>query len=128
MLDQLAHGFVSGALGIAAEGRREEEVLHVDDEEGCFGGVEGDGVCGCLEGEARVDWRGGWCWRVGEVEAGGGVVEPEVFAGKADDCWRSGGDLVVGVGFGGHRCGETELKLEVDLGKVVFSNAAVCRC
>lgn len=107
---------MSGALGIAAEGRREEEVLHVDDEEGCFGGVEGDGVCGCLEGEARVYRRGGQGCGVGEVEAGGGVVEPEVFGWGADDCWRSVGDLVVGVGFGRHCCGETELKLELDFG------------
>ena len=65
MLDQLGHGFVSGALGVAAEGRREEEVLHVNDEERCLGGVEGDGLCGCGEREARVDRRGGRGGRVG---------------------------------------------------------------
>ena len=64
MLNQLAHGFVPGTLGIAAKGRREEEILHVNDEEGCFGGVESDEVCGCGESEARVDGRGGRGWRV----------------------------------------------------------------
>jgi len=108
MLDQLVHGFVPGALGITAEGWREEEVLHVDDDEGCFGGVEGYGVGGCGEGEARVDWRGGWGWRVGEVEAGGGVVEPEVFGRGADYGWRGicglAIGLVGGISFGGHYC------------------------
>lgn len=56
---------MSGALGVAAEGRREEEVLHVNDEERCLGGVEGDGLCGCGEREARVDRRGGRGGRVG---------------------------------------------------------------
>ena len=62
----------------SSEGFREEEVLHVDDDEGGFGGVDGDGDGGGLDGEFGV-WDGGcWgCW-VREVEAAGRVVEPEV--------------------------------------------------
>ena len=104
-----------GTLGIAAESRREEEVLHVNDEESCFGGVEGYLICGCGKIEARVDWRGGRGWRVGEVETGGGVVEPEVFGWGADYCWRTGGcgfvGMVVGGGFGCHCWGDSELRV-----------------
>lgn len=112
MLDQLVHGFMPGALGITAEGWREEEVLHVDDDKGCFGWVESYRVSCCGEGKARVDWRGGWGWRVAEVEAGGGVVEPEVFGRGADYGWRGVFGLAVGLprGFvlGGHCCGVVE--------------------
>ncbi len=83
-----------GPVWEAAEGRVQEEVLHVDDDEGCFAWVDGDGGCGCAEVETGGYGGGEWGWRVGEVEAVVGAVEPEV-GGVAE-----GG--VVGGGGGGH--------------------------
>ena len=52
-------GEAFGVFG-AAELGRDEEVLHVDYDEGGFGGGDGDGGGGGGEGDARVDWgRGG---------------------------------------------------------------------
>jgi len=90
-------GFMPGPVWEAAEGRVQEEVLHVDDDEGCFAWVDGDGGCGCAEVETGGYGGGEWGWRVGEVEAVVGAVEPEV-GGVAE-----GG--VVGGGGGGERGG-----------------------
>lgn len=61
MLDELGARCVAGA-GFAAEGGGEEEVLHVDYDEGGFGGGDGDGVVGGgLDGyfgsRGRLRWR-----------------------------------------------------------------------
>ncbi len=69
---------MAGTVGCAAQGFREEEVLHVDYDEGCFLGIDGYGGCGCLEADARGDWGGLWVGRVGQVETVAGAVEPEV--------------------------------------------------
>lgn len=100
---------MAGPVWDAAEGGGEEEVLHVDDDKGCFGGVDGDGGCGCAEAEAGGYGGGGWGWRVREVEALGWVVEPEVgevaeggvARGVAGGGRRGGGEGVGGDG-GGH--------------------------
>lgn len=102
-------GFMAGSVWDAAEGRVQEEVLHVDDDEGCFERVDGDGGCGCADAEAGGDGWGGWGWRVGEVEALGWVVEPEirgvaeggVARGVAGGGRHGGGEGVGGDG-GGH--------------------------
>lgn len=96
-------GLVARTIRGAADGGRQEEVLHVDDDEGGFGGVDGDGGRGGCEVEARRDgWGGGGCG-VGEVEAVGGSVEPEV-GGGAEDGGVVGWKLVVEAGAegGGH--------------------------
>lgn len=74
------------------EGFGEEEVLHVDDDEGGFRGGDGDGDSGGLDGGFGGGDGGGWGIGVREVEAVGGVVEPEV-GGLADERlagWRGG--------------------------------------
>lgn len=81
---------MSCSLG-AAKGRTQEEALHVDDDEGGFGGVDGDGFGGGLDCDGWGDgWRGGCGW-MGEVEAGLGGIEPETLV-VADD------GALVGVG------------------------------
>lgn len=61
---------------------------------------------------------------MGEVETGGGVVEPEVFGRRADYCWRSVCGLTVGVRFGGHCWGEMELESELRM--IATFDAVVC--
>ena len=87
----------------APEGFGEEEILHVDDDEGGFGGGDGDGDGAGLDG--GFGGGGGGCWGVGvrEVETVGGVVEPEV-GGLADEglaCLRGGLGSGTHVGFAG---------------------------
>ena len=83
MRNEVGTGGVACTAG-SPEGFGEEEVLHIDDDEGGFGGGDGDGDGGGLYGGFWGGDGGGWGVGVGEVEAVGGVVEPEV-GGLADE-------------------------------------------
>ena len=64
--------------------------MHVDDDEGGFGGKNGDREGGGANGVVG-GWGGrGWCRWVGEVEAGLGVIEPEGGVGVADNSFAVG--------------------------------------
>lgn len=77
VLNELVAGSVAGAFGAAKRGG-EEEVLHVNDDEGGFAWGDGDrSVCG-LHGEFGPRDGFGWQGGMGEVKACLGGVEPEV--------------------------------------------------
>lgn len=62
----------------SSEGLREEEVLHIDDDEGGFGRIDGDGNRGCGDRDSWCRNRGLWRGWMGKVETMIGVVQPKV--------------------------------------------------
>ena len=82
----------------SSEGLGEEEVLHVDDDESRFGGVDGNGDGGGFECDFGGRNWGRWRGRMGEVKAMMRVVQPEVgwLPDERLSCW------VFWVGIGLH--------------------------
>ena len=117
MCEELLLREEAGAIFRTAELWAQEEVLHVDDDEGGFGWVEGYGFGGGFDTHAGRNGRGFRCGGVGEVEACCGVVEPEG-GGGADyrfavghDVWlESGTELAV---LRGQRWWKAEIGTEV---------------